>query len=92
MAMWIIPAGRDPLGRITAVEWSEALPQDGPSCLQDPLGALGDGDHPPKQNQDEVCHPLGLTRQLVLSVNSRTSRKLAKRYAPALRGRSPQAP
>ena len=96
-ALPVDPGRRKPPEIIAAIGRSGALPKCGPSCFQDPLGALGDGDHPPIQNQDQLCqnqrwHPLNLTRQLVLSVKSRTSRKLAIRYAPALQGNSPQAP
>ena len=56
---------------------------DGPSCFQDPPGAIRHRHQPPKQNENPIRHPLSLANQLVLAVNSRTRRILAIRYAPA---------
>ncbi len=56
---------------------------DGPSCLQDPRGAIRHRDQPPKQNENPVRHSLNLAHPLVLAVSSRTRRILAIHYAPA---------
>ena len=65
---------------------------DGPSCLQDPRGAIRHRDQPPKQNENPVRHSLNLAHPLVLAVNSRTRRILAIHYAPAFPSGLPEAP